>query len=86
MEFIITAPLTAIRVPDDYSEENSLSLITSIYISPRKESGLAARDFQGSIVKGPDKMHSNKPINQNPWNGEPSSGAVIWYKQILQVG
>lgn len=30
MEFIITAPLTAIRVPDDYSEENSLSLITSI--------------------------------------------------------
>lgn len=30
MEFIITAPLTAIRVPDDYSEENSLSLITYI--------------------------------------------------------
>lgn len=50
MDSLITAALTAVRVPDDYSEENSSSCV-----SLRKESGLPGagtelRDFQGSSL------------------------------------
>lgn len=50
MDSLITAALTAVRVPDDYSEENSSS-----HVSLRKESGLPGagtelRDFQGSSL------------------------------------
>ena len=90
MDSIITAAATAVRAPDDCSEGDSSPLITSaLSLAEKKGSagagaGTERRDFQGSSLLEKD---SKNPIKQKILeNGQSSSGAVIGYKQILQVG
>lgn len=65
MEFIITAPLTAIRAPDDYSEENSLSLITSILRLASKGEWLGrCRDRFPGIYRQRARQNAFKQANK----------------------
>lgn len=88
MDSIITAALTAVRVPDDYSEDDSSSLIPSILsLTKKKREAKLVKRFPGIFYRQRARqMGSNKPIKQNPSNGKSSGGAVISYKQIQQVG
>lgn len=79
MEFIITAPLTAIRVPDDYSEENSLSLITSILRLTSKGERLGRKRFPGIYRQRARQnafKQANKPKSLKWWAFQRGSNLV----------